>query len=66
MAAAASASFTGSVFKSNRISTNSAISAGVRTVAFNGKTASSVQLQRSLSYSQCRSKVSLASSGFMI
>ncbi|KAJ0881675.1 putative 3-oxoacyl-[acyl-carrier-protein] reductase [Helianthus annuus] len=59
MAAAASASFTGSVFKSNRISTNSA---GVRTVAFNGKTASSVQLQRSLSYSQCRSKVSLASS----
>ncbi|KAJ0666170.1 putative 3-oxoacyl-[acyl-carrier-protein] reductase [Helianthus annuus] len=62
--AAASASFTGSVFKSNRISTNSAISAGVRTVAFNGKTASSVQLlQRSLSYSQCRSKVSLASSG---
>ncbi|KAJ0630923.1 hypothetical protein HanOQP8_Chr17g0643661 [Helianthus annuus] len=65
--AAASASFTGSVFKSNRISTNSAISAGVRTVAFNGKTASSVQLlQRSLSYSQCRSKVSLASSGFMI
>ncbi|MFS8030883.1 putative 3-oxoacyl-[acyl-carrier-protein] reductase [Helianthus anomalus] len=46
--AAASASFTGSVFKSNRISTNSAISAGVRNVAFNGKTASSVQ--RSLSY----------------
>ncbi|KAJ0515548.1 hypothetical protein HanRHA438_Chr10g0478651 [Helianthus annuus] len=61
--AAASASFTGSVFKSNRISTNSAISAGVRTVAFNANTASSVQLQRSLSYSQCRSKVSLASSG---
>ncbi|MFS7992405.1 hypothetical protein Hanom_Chr12g01081831 [Helianthus anomalus] len=48
---AASASFTRPVFKSNLISTNSAIFAGVRTFAFNVNTASSVHLQRSLGYS---------------
>ncbi|MFS7970318.1 hypothetical protein Hanom_Chr09g00819631 [Helianthus anomalus] len=38
--AAASASFTGSIFKSNHISINSAFFAGVRTVAFNTNIAS--------------------------
>lgn len=66
--AAASASFAGSAavaFKSNRISNNSAITSGGRIVSFYGKNASSVQLQRSLSYSQCGSKLSLSSSGMV-
>ncbi|KAI7724684.1 hypothetical protein M8C21_004561 [Ambrosia artemisiifolia] len=62
MAAAASASFTGSLLKSNRISTNSPpITTAVRTVSFHTKTASSLHLP--LTSSQCRSKLSLPSSG---
>ncbi|KAI3728553.1 hypothetical protein L6452_17190 [Arctium lappa] len=63
---AASASFAGSAvvaFKSTGISEKSGITCGDRRVSFFGKNVSSIQLPRSVNYSQCRSRVSFASSG---
>ncbi|KAJ9549353.1 hypothetical protein OSB04_021896 [Centaurea solstitialis] len=58
---AASASFAAAL-NSTGISQKSGITSADRSVSFFGKNASSVQLRRSVNYSQCRSKVSFASS----